>query len=137
MPIAHIIRRVHFSASHRLHNPAKSDEWNRNTYGQCNSCHGHGHNYILEVTLKGPILPDTGYVFDLTIMKQLMQQTIADRCDHKFLNYEVNFLQGIIPSTENLVVAFWKELEPVFPAGLLHCVKLYETERNSAAYYGE
>ena len=137
MPLVHLTRRVHFNAAHRLHNPNKSDEWNREMFGLCNNPNWHGHNYILEVTLKGKIDPETGYLFDLSELKRVMNKQVADRCDHRNLNLDVDFLEGIMPSTENLVIAFWKELEKALPQGMLHCVHLIETERNSASYYGE
>jgi 6-pyruvoyltetrahydropterin/6-carboxytetrahydropterin synthase len=137
MPLVHLTRRVHFNAAHRLHNPNKSDEWNREMFGLCNNPNWHGHNYILEVTLKGKIDPETGYLFDLSELKRVMNEQVADRCDHRNLNLDVDFLEGIMPSTENLVIAFWKELEKALPQGMLHCVHLIETERNSASYYGE
>jgi 6-pyruvoyltetrahydropterin/6-carboxytetrahydropterin synthase len=137
MPLVYVTRRTHFNAAHRLHNPQKSDEWNRETFGKCNNPNWHGHNYILEVTVKGTPDPDTGYVIDLSDLKRIIEERIIDRCDHRNLNEDVDFLRGILPSTENFVVAIWKQLEAALPAGHLHRVRLYETERNMAEYYGE
>ncbi len=137
MPTVYVTRKVHFNAAHRLHNPDKTDEWNRATFGKCNNPNWHGHNYTLEVTVAGEPDPETGYVVDLGALKQIIQERILDQCDHANLNLEVAFLQGIIPSTENLVIAFWKELEPLVPAGRLHAVRLFETERNVAEYRGD
>jgi len=137
MPVVYVTRRVRFEAAHRLHNPEKSAEWNQRVFGKCNSPHFHGHNYILEVTVAGEPDPETGYVIDLGVLKRIIKKRILDKCDHCNLNLDVDFLQGILPSTENLVIAFWNELEPYIPQGRLHCVRLYETENNSAAYFGE
>ena len=137
MAIVYVRRRVRFNAAHRLHNPIKSDAWNQETYGVCNSPNWHGHNYVLEVTVAGEPDPDSGYVMDLGVLKQILEEKIISKCDHKNLNLEVDFLQGIIPSSENLVIAFWKELEHALPAGRLHLIRLYETENNVAEYRGE
>lgn len=130
----YITRQVHFNSAHRLHNPAKSLAWNRKQYGLCNQT--HGHNYVLEITVKGAPDPVTGYVVDLGGLKQLMNETVADLCDHRSLNDDVAFLRGIIPSTENLVIAFWHQIEPRLKAGKLHCVRLFETPRNYAEFFG-
>ena len=130
----YITRQVHFNSAHRLHNPAKSLAWNRKQYGLCNQT--HGHNYVLEITVKGPPDPVTGYVIDLGELKQVMNETVADLCDHRSLNDDVAFLRGIIPSTENLVIAFWHQIEPRLNAGKLHCVRLFETPRNYAEFFG-
>jgi 6-pyruvoyltetrahydropterin/6-carboxytetrahydropterin synthase len=132
----YITRQVHFNSAHRLHNPAKSQRWNREKYGLCTNPHWHGHNYVLEVTVAGRPDPETGYVLDLGELKRILHRAVADRCDHRNLNEEVPFLRGINPSTENLVIAFWGEIEPRLPAGRLHCVRLYETPRNFAEYFG-
>ncbi|MEO6995397.1 MAG: 6-carboxytetrahydropterin synthase [Lacunisphaera sp.] len=130
----YVTRQVHFNSAHRLFNPAKSLAWNQKQYGLCN--HTHGHNYVLEVTVKGPPDPVTGYVVDLGELKRLMNETVADPCDHHSLNDDVDFLRGIIPSTENLVIAFWHRIAPKLTAGSLHCVRLYETPRNYAEFFG-
>lgn len=137
MPTVYVTREAHFNAAHRLHNPARSDEWNRETFGHCNLPHYHGHNYVLEVTVKGTPDPETGYVIDLAVLKGLMEEHIVRHVDHRNLNVDVAFLDGIMPSTENLVVAFWQRLVPHLPEGSLHRVRLYETPRNSADYLGE
>jgi 6-pyruvoyltetrahydropterin/6-carboxytetrahydropterin synthase len=131
-----ITRQVHFNAAHRLHNPSKSQAWNEAHYGKCTNPHWHGHNYVLEVTVRGEPDPETGYILDLAKLKQVLHEAVVDRCDHRNLNEEVDFLCGLIPSTENLVIAFWEQIEPVLPGGTLHCVRLYETPRNFAEYFG-
>jgi len=132
----YITRQVHFNSAHRLHNPSKSQEWNVATYGLCTNPHWHGHNYVLEVTVRGQPDPETGYVLDLAALKRILHTTVVDHCDHRNLNTDVDFLRGIIPSTENLVIAFWDRIAPALPAGELHCVRLYETPRNFAEYRG-
>src|SRR5438552_3777680 len=107
-----ITRQVHFNSAHRLYNPTKSQKWNVEKYGLCTNPHWHGHNYVLEVTLRGQPDPDTGYLLDLTELKRILYRAVVEPCDHHNLNDEVAFLRGIIPSTENLVIAFWNEIEP-------------------------
>jgi 6-pyruvoyltetrahydropterin/6-carboxytetrahydropterin synthase len=131
-----ITRQVHFNAAHRLYNPTKSLAWNRRQYGLCTNPHWHGHNYVLEVTVKGPPDPVTGYLIDLGELKRILHEVIVARCDHRNLNEEVDFLRNLIPTTENLVIAFWNEIAPRLKAGRLHCVRLYETPRNYAEYFG-
>jgi len=135
----HVTRKVHFNAAHRLHNPAKSAEWNAKTYGSCNHENWHGHNYVLEVTVAGMPDPDTGYVMDLGKLRDILDEKILSKCDHRNLNLDVPFLQGIIPSSENLVIAFYHEIRDdveraAAPGARLSCVKLFETERNVAEY---
>lgn len=135
----YVTRKSHFNAAHRLHNPDKPDDWNRDKFGKCNNPHWHGHNYQLEVTVAGEADPDTGYVIDLGVLKSIIRQNILEKCDHKNLNLEVSFLQDIIPTTENLVKAFFYELEDdinktAYGSSFLYSVKLFETERNVAEY---
>lgn len=132
-----VTRKVHFNAAHRLVNTDFPSAWNESQYGPCSNVHWHGHNYTLEVSLKGEPDPQTGYVIDLGRLKSVINETIIDKCDHRNLNLEVDFLQGIIPSTENLVIAFWRQLEKRLGKGKLYCLRLYETERNYAEYFGE
>ena len=89
MPSCAVTRRAHFNAAHRLHNPAESDEWNRATFGACNNPNYHGHNYELEVTVEGPIDPDTGYVIDIAVLKELMDRHVSAVLDHRNLNLDV------------------------------------------------
>lgn len=133
----YVTRQVHFNSAHRLVNPAKGRKWNEAKFGPCNNPHWHGHNYVLEATVKGVPDADTGYVMDLSHMKEVLNKAVADKCDHRNLNTDVDFLRGIIPSTENLVIAFWQQIEPHIPApARLHCVRLYETPRNFAEFFG-
>ena len=135
--IVYVTRKTHFNAAHRLHNPEKSDAWNEEAFGACNHPNWHGHNYELEVTVAGTPDPETGYVIDLGVLKSILQERIIDKVDHKNLNLDVDFMDGIIPSTENFVVAIWNELEGAIPSGELHCIRLYETPRNFVEYRGE
>ena len=131
-----ITRKIEFSAGHRLFNPNFSDEKNKATFGLCNNPNGHGHNYVLEVTLSGEVCNDTGMVFDLKELKKLTQREIIDKVDHKNLNVDVDYLKGIIPTAENLAIKFWEILEPKITKGHLHEIKLYESERNYVVYRG-
>ena len=131
-----ITRKHEFCASHRLFNPSFSDEKNEATFGLCNNPNGHGHNYVLEVTLSGEVCDDTGMVFDLKELKKLTKQEIIDKVDHKNLNIDVDFLNDIIPTAENLAIRFWERLEPKITKGSLYEIKLYESERNFVVYRG-
>lgn len=135
--MVYVTRKSHFSASHRLYNPTFSDEKNDAIFDKCNNLHGHGHNYVLEVTVKGLPDPSTGYVIDLKQLRDIIELEIIDKVDHKHLNYDVPFLEGIIPTAENIAVIFWSILEKSIPMGTLHCVKLYESDNNFVEYFGE
>jgi 6-pyruvoyltetrahydropterin/6-carboxytetrahydropterin synthase len=132
-----VTARLTFSAAHRLHNPNRDAAWNRATYGKCDNPKGHGHNYALEVSVRGRIDPETGMVIDLKRLKDIMRERVVDRVDHTNLNEDVDFLQGIIPTAENLARSFWQQLAPAIPNGELYEVALQETERNSVRYQGE
>src|SRR5665213_1379685 len=132
----YVTRQVHFNSAHRLHNPAFSQRWNEEKFGLCTNPHWHGHNYVLEATVCGQPDRDTGYVIDLGELKRILHTAVADRCDHRNLNEEVPFLKGIIPSTENLVIAFLNQITPRIKSGRLNAVRLYETPRNFAEYFG-
>jgi len=134
-----VTRKAHFNASHRLNNPSKSVEWNATTFGKCNYPNWHGHNYVIEVTVIGNPDSETGFVVDLGKLKKVMEEKILEPCDHRNLNMDVPFLEGIIPTSENLVIAFYNELksavETIAAEGSkLYAVKLFETERNIAEY---
>lgn len=135
--VVHITRQVHFNSAHRLYNPNRSLAWNQAKFGMCTNPHWHGHNYVLEVTVKGRPDPETGYIMDLSDLKRILHEAVVDKCDHRNLNDEVDFLRGTIPSTENLVIAFWREIAPHLPPrARLHRVRLYETPRNFADFFG-
>jgi 6-pyruvoyltetrahydropterin/6-carboxytetrahydropterin synthase len=136
MPTCTVTRRVHFNAAHRLHNPAQSDEWNRKTFGACNNPNYHGHNYELEVTVGGDIDPATGYVLDITVLKSIVDERVAQILDHKNLNLDVPWFRDHIPSAENIAVFCWDQIAPRLPAGHLVRVRLWETPRNYVDYRG-
>jgi 6-pyruvoyltetrahydropterin/6-carboxytetrahydropterin synthase len=135
MPTVYVTRKARFNAAHRLHNPAKSDEWNRETFGKCNSPNWHGHNYELDVTVAGEPDPETGFVVDLAALKRTIEAEVVEPLDHKNLNLDVPFLEGRRTSTEALAVAIWERLAPHVPG--LHEVALRETANNAVVYRGE
>jgi 6-pyruvoyltetrahydropterin/6-carboxytetrahydropterin synthase len=127
--------KVYFEAAHRLHNPGQTDEWNREVYGKCNNPHGHGHNYVLEVSVEGEPNRDTGYLIDMKDLKGIISRTVVADCDHRHLNIEVPWLSGINPTSENLARVFYDRIEADLPDGIrLAAVTVHETERNSATY---
>ena len=107
MPRVRITRRVHFCAAHRLHRADWSDERNREVFRNCANPNWHGHNYELDVTVEGPVDSETGYVMDLKQLRDLVQERVVDEVDHANLNLDVDWLEGTIPTTENVVVAMW------------------------------
>jgi len=132
-----VTARLTFSAAHRLHNPNRDPAWNRETYDKCDNPGGHGHNYTLEVSVRGAIDPETGMVIDLKRLKDIMRDRVVDRVDHRNLNEDVDFLRDVIPTAENLARAFWQQLAPAITQGELYEILLQETERNSVRYRGE
>lgn len=139
-PCLEITRREEFSAAHRLHNPALGEEENRRLYGICNNANGHGHNYAVEVTVRGPLPDGTGMVMDLNRLMVILKEELIDAVDHKNLNLDVPFLAGIIPTAENVAVAFWKRIEPRisrFEGARLERIRLYESRSNFVDYRGE
>ncbi len=133
----YVTRKVHFSSAHRIYNPNWSDEKNQAVFGGCSNPYWHGHNYVLEVTLVGEPNPDTGYVFDLKKLKDLLEEKILSKVDHKNLNLEVDFMQGVIPTTENFAIQIWNQIKPCIEGAQLYSIRLYETERNFVEYRGE
>jgi 6-pyruvoyltetrahydropterin/6-carboxytetrahydropterin synthase len=139
-PCVYITRREEFSAAHRLHNPELSAEQNRELYGICNNANGHGHNYAVEVTVRGPVPDGTGMVMDLNRLMVILREELIDAVDHKHLNHDVPFLAGVIPTAENVAVAFWKRIEPRisdFEGAHLNRIRLYESRSNFVDYHGE
>ena len=112
-----VTRKIEFSAAHFYHNPDFSAEENRRVFGKCNNPHGHGHNYVLEVTVAGEPDPATGMVLDLKELKEILQREVGDRMDHRHLNYEVPELAGQIPTCENIAAVIWQLLEPKITRG--------------------
>jgi 6-pyruvoyltetrahydropterin/6-carboxytetrahydropterin synthase len=136
MAVVTVTRRVKFNAAHRVFNPAFSDEQNRETFGKCNNPHGHGHNYVLDVSVTGEVNPETGYVMDLSRLKTIVEREVVDAVDHHHLNIDVPFMQGVIPTAENMIVRFWDILaHHVAPARLSRLV-LWETDNNYVEYTG-
>lgn len=137
MPLVQATRLVHFSAAHRLHRSDWSDERNAEVFGDCSNPNWHGHNYEIEVTVEGPVDPETGFVMDLKRLKGLVEERVLSDVDHKNLNTEVEWLDGILPSTENVAVAIWDRLTTELPAGVrLAKVLLRETPRHWVEYTG-
>lgn len=132
----YITRKEHFSASHTLNNDSLSADENEILFGKCNSF--HGHNYYLEVTLCGEVDPKSGYVMDLKKLKEILNEKIILKVDHKFLN-DVDLFKGVIPTTENMAKVFWSELKDILKADnyKLYSIKLFETEKNSVIYKGD
>ncbi len=133
----YLTRRETFSASHRVYNPKLTDEENFAIFGKCSNPNGHGHNYILEVVVAGEIDPQTGYVIDLKKLKTIILDNVVNKVDHKNLNMDVDFMSGIMPTTENLAVAIWKQLSGKISPARLYAVKIKETENNFIEYRGE
>jgi len=138
MPRVRATRRVHFNAAHRLFRPDWTDERNREVFGDCSNPHWHGHNYELEITVEGRVDPETGYVLDLKDLKERVHREVVQDVDHRNLNLQVPWLQGINPTSENFVVAIWKRLEGKLPEGVdLQRLVLWETPRNYVEYSRE
>lgn len=138
----YVTRKIEFNAAHRLFNPELSDEENQRIYGKCNSQYGHGHNYVIEITLAGMIDRTTGYLFDLKQLKTLLEEEIVARFDHRHLNHDVRELEHSVPTTEVLAVTIWDLLESRLGTitnkeVTLHEVKIHETGKNSVRYLGE
>jgi len=137
VPRVRVTRRLHFNAAHRLHRPDWSDERNAEVFGPCANPNWHGHNYEIEVTVAGEPDSETGYVMDLGELKQLVNSRVIDDVDHRNLNLEVAWLEGLNPTTENFVIAIWGRLEDGLPPGVdLERIVLYETPRNFVEYTG-
>ncbi len=134
-----LTRKAEFSASHYYYNPAFSAEENLRRFGKCSNLNGHGHNYVLEVTVKGEVDPVTGFVVDLKKLKDIMNREVVDVFDHRHLNKEVpEFAEGkMIPTTENLAIAIWNRLADEIKEAKLHRVRVYEAPDLFADFYGE
>lgn len=129
-----IIRKAHFNAAHRLHNNHWSDEKNIEIFGLCNSPNYHGHNYDLEVKLSGEVNPETGYLYDLKDLSDLIKIEIEDRFDHKNLNLDTPYFKTINPTTENLIVVIFNILREKIDPKYDISIRLWETARNSVEY---
>ncbi|XP_064474572.1 6-pyruvoyl tetrahydrobiopterin synthase-like isoform X3 [Ornithodoros turicata] len=133
-PLVSVTRIETFSACHRLHSPFLSDEENRELYGKCNNPNGHGHNYKLEVTLRGEVDPTTGMVINITDVKQLIKDAIMDVLDHKNIDEDVPYFKDKVSTTENIAIFVWHQLREVVPPRLQLFVKIHETDKNVVTY---
>jgi 6-pyruvoyltetrahydropterin/6-carboxytetrahydropterin synthase len=131
-----VCRKEHFNAAHRLHNPAWSPEQNQQVFGKCNNPSYHGHNYELIVRLTGEIDPDTGYVYDMKRLSDLIKREILDTFDHRNLNLDTEEFRHLNPTAENMAVVIWNRLRAHVESRLALSVTLYETERNFVEYHG-
>ncbi len=134
----YITRRERFNAAHKLYNEHWSVEKNDEVFGKCANVNWHGHNFDLIVTVKGEVNPDTGFVINLKDLSRIIKDEVVEKVDHKNLNLDVDFMLGKLPSTEILVIEFWKILAPLIAeqGAELHYIKLIETENNYVEYYG-
>ncbi len=136
-PVVYVTRRATFSAAHRLHSAHLSDRENADIFGKCNNPNGHGHNYVIEVTLRMPMDSRTGMAINLVDLKEAIEAHVCGVFDHKHLERDTSFFKDLPSTAENLAVVSWRLLEPHLPAGSLYEVKLQETENNTAFYRGE
>ncbi len=129
-----IFRKAHFNAAHRLHNPKWSDEKNKEVFGLCNNPNYHGHNYEMEVAISGEVDPETGYLIDLKLLKDVIYEQIEKRFDHKNLNLEVDEFKNLNPTVENICYVIWQILTRHLDNRYDISVRLYETPRNFVQY---
>ena len=136
-PIVEITHRAEFSTAHRLHSGELSEQQNRTLYAECNRI--HGHNYAVEVTLRGPVDPVTGMVMNLTDLMRIVHEEIVTELDHKYVNEDVPFLSEVVPTAENLAVVFWERIQAhqdAFSTATLQRVRVEESSANFVDYYG-
>ncbi|PRY84994.1 6-pyruvoyl trahydropterin synthase family protein [Mongoliibacter ruber] len=131
-----VYRKEHFNAAHRLNNPNWSDEKNQEIFGKCNNPNFHGHNYELIVKLLGPVDPETGYVYDMKVLSDLIKEKVLNRFDHKNLNLDTDEFKNLNPTAENIAVVIWNILRKEIDNKLELIIRLYETERNFVEYDG-
>ena len=136
-PVVYISRTDTFSACHRLHSQHLSTEENQRVFGKCNNPNGHGHNYKVEVTLRGPVDPVTGMVLNLTDLKACMEKAFMSTLDHKNLDLDVEYFKDTVSTAENIAVYIWERMSEQLSPGLLYEVKVHETEKNVTIYRGE
>jgi len=132
----YITRKESFNAAHKLARTDWSEEKNLAVFGKCSNPNWHGHNYELFVTVKGEPDPETGFLVDLKVLKQIIQTQIIDKIDHRNINLDVDFMQNKMASTEILAIEIWNQLFPHIKGAELHSVKLYETQNNFVEYFG-
>lgn len=131
-----VYRKEHFNAAHRLYNPAWSEAKNEEVFGKCNNPSFHGHNYELVVKLRGEIDPETGYVFDMKVLSELIKKHVLHKFDHKNLNLDTDEFKDLNPSAENIAVVIWNILREKIDRKFELTIRLYETERNFVEYDG-
>ncbi|WP_425638097.1 6-pyruvoyl trahydropterin synthase family protein [Algoriphagus yeomjeoni] len=131
-----VYRKEHFNAAHRLHNPEWSDEQNQSVFGKCNNPHFHGHNYELIVKLRGEVDPQTGYVYDMKVLSDLIKEYVLKKLDHKNLNLDTDEFKELNPTAENIAVVVWNILREKIDRKFELTIRLYETERNFVEYDG-
>jgi len=129
-----VSRKEHFNAAHRLYNPAWTDEKNDQVFGKCNNPHFHGHNYELMVTVIGEPEPDTGYVYDMKALSDMIKQHVLKHFDHKNLNLDTSYFKTLNPTAENIAIVIWRILRQQIDTQFDLKIKLYETERNFVEY---
>ncbi len=135
--MVYLTRRAEFSASHYYRVAGLSPEENRRLFGKCANQNGHGHNYTIEITVKGNVDPRSGFVLDVRELKSAMEREVLEALDHRFLNREVPEFAERNPTTENIAIAVWQRVVPSFQAAQLHRVRVYETPDLFADYYGD
>jgi len=135
--MVYLTRKCEFSASHLYHNPNLTAEENRRIFGKCNNPNGHGHNYTLEVTVKGEVDSKSGFVIDLKELKEILNREVLETLDHRHLNREVAEFASVIPTTENIAIWIWRRLEKQLKPARLHRVRLFEQHDLFVDYYGE
>jgi 6-pyruvoyltetrahydropterin/6-carboxytetrahydropterin synthase len=131
-----VFRKEHFNAAHRLNNSEWSDAQNEAIFGKCNNANFHGHNYDLIVQVKGEIDPETGYVYDMKVLSDLIKQYVLNKFDHKNLNLDTDEFKNLNPSAENIAVVIWNILREKIDRKFELIIRLYETERNYVEYDG-
>ncbi|XP_033328541.2 6-pyruvoyl tetrahydrobiopterin synthase purple [Megalopta genalis] len=138
IPIAYLTRKELISSCHRLHSDNLSEEENKKVYGKCNNYWGHGHNYTVKVTVRGPVNPKTGMVMNLSDLKLYMKKVLMEQLDHRNLDKDVPYFKNVVSTTENVAIYIFNELRKIMPnPALLYEVKIYETENNIVIYRGE
>jgi len=130
-----LTKRYRFAASHRLHTPKLSEEENQRVYGKCNSPYGHGHNYVVEVTLGGPVETATGMIANLAELDPFVEERVVEAFDSKYLNEEIAEFQKVVPTTENICKEIFRRLKKFRPARVER-IRVEETSKNSLEYEG-
>lgn len=133
----YLTRKCEFAAAHYYHNPELSAEENRRIFGKCNNLNGHGHNYTLELTVKGEVDRETGFVVNLVDVKEILNREVMDVFDHRHLNKEVTEFANQIPTTENIAIVIWNRIAPKLKNAKMHRVRVYEMPDLFVDYYGE